>query len=78
MTAPRQGACAAHNRCVILTPRQSAAVACLLDGLNEHQSAAAIGCSPKAFSELARHARRNLGEQRLSIRWIRAKGVPQC
>lgn len=59
-----------------LTPRQSAAVACMLDGLTCRQAAQAIGCTHKAFSELAFHARRKLCEPRLSIRWIRKHGAP--
>ena len=59
-----------------LTPRQSAAVACLLDGLNFRQSAEAIGCTVSAFEKTARRARDKLRDQRLTVRWIRARGTP--
>jgi len=61
-----------------LTPRQSAAVACMLDGLSFRQSAEAIGCTVGAFRQLARRARANTGNPRLSLRWVRARGAETC
>lgn len=63
-------------RPAVLTPKQSAVVACLLDGLSPRQGAAAVGCTVAAFDEAARRLRRKLAEPRLCVRWIRAKGAP--
>jgi DNA-directed RNA polymerase specialized sigma24 family protein len=45
-----------------LTPIQSAAVACWLDGLSRRDAAAAIGCSPGAYSMALGRALRLLGQ----------------
>jgi len=49
-----------------LTPRQSGAVACLLDGLNGRQGAAAMGMTPRSFYNLCRRVRNVTGDMKLT------------
>lgn len=47
---------------VYLSPWQSAAVACWLDGLTNQQAAAAIGCTKGAYLKMLAKALRLLGQ----------------